>query len=120
MRKDETPEFIAFWNVWRPYARHTDGRGSARETFTKHVKAGADAQDIVDGARHFFRIMKEEDRKFVPLSSTWLNRGAYEDLAGQERAYLTRISANNSNAPGQSAREIYLAAELRRSERSFR
>lgn len=93
MHKDETPEFVHFWEkIWRKHARHTDGRGLARETFAKHVKAGADPQDIVDGAAYFFRTMKERDREFVPLSSTWINRQAYEDLAVSERQYQQRVA----------------------------
>lgn len=92
-KKDETPEFVEFWETcWKPHARHTDGRGLARETFAKHVKKGADPQDIIDGARYFFRSMKERDKEYVPLSSTWMNRSSYEDLAEQERAYQRRVA----------------------------
>lgn len=87
----DTTEFQTFWDVWRPHARHTDGRGLARETFAKHVRAGANPQDIIDGAKWFFRSMKERDREFVPLSSTWMNRGSFEDMAIQERDYQRRI-----------------------------
>ncbi|MGJ7039167.1 hypothetical protein J2Y63_002422 [Shinella sp. BE166] len=90
--RQEPEGFPAFWEIWRKHARHTDGRGLARETFAKHVKAGAEPQDIVDGATYFFRTIKERDREFVPLSSTWLNRGAYEDLAVSERQYQQRVS----------------------------
>ena len=92
MRKNEPEGFKEFWEeIWRPHARHTDGRGLAREAFAKHIKAGANAQDIIDGARYFFRTMKERDREFVPLSATWLNRGSYEDMAESERALQRRI-----------------------------
>lgn len=123
MNKARSPEpegFSEFWDIWRPRARHTDGRGLARDTFTKHVRAGANPQDIIDGARCFFRTMKDKDREFVPLSSTWMNRGAYEDMATLERAYQLRISATNQNAtPASNIREQFIASELRRSERSF-
>lgn len=89
---DETPEFCAFWDTWRPFARHTDGRGEAREVFFQHVRRGADPQDIVDGAKCFFRTMKEKDRDYVPLAATWLNKGAYEDLAIIERAHQQRMA----------------------------
>lgn len=93
IRKDESAEFIEFWEkVWRPHARHTDGRGAARDAFNKHVRTGADPQDIVDGARYFFRTMKERDREFVPLVASWLNRGAFEDTAEQERAHQARMA----------------------------
>lgn len=88
--RQEPEGFPEFWSIWRKHARHTDGRGLARETFAKHVKAGADPQDIIDGAAYFFRTMKERDREFVPLSSTWLNRQSFEDLAVSERQYQQR------------------------------
>lgn len=89
--RQEPEGFKEFWEqVWRPHARHTDGRGLAREAFARHIKSGAEPQDIIDGAKWFFRTMKERDREFVPLSATWLNRGAYEDLAIQYRANEAR------------------------------
>ena len=92
--KAAEPEgFAEFWDVWRPHARHTDGRGDARTTFSKHIKNGAEPADIIDGAKWFFRSMKEKDREFVPLASTWLNRGAYEDMAQQERSFQERVEA---------------------------
>lgn len=89
-KADETDEFREFWAMWQPKARHTDGRGLARETFFKHVSEGADPLDIVDGARWFLRGVK--DREYIPLSSTWLNREAYEDMAEQERGFQQRLS----------------------------
>ena len=91
-KADETPEFVAFWDTWRPHARHTDGRGEARDTFIQHVRAGADPRDLVDGAKCFLRTMTERDREYIPLASSWLNRRAYEDLAEQERAHQARIA----------------------------
>lgn len=86
--KKEHPAFIAFWeNHWRKHSRPTDGRKAARETFMKHVKEGADPQDIVDGAAWFIRNLKDSDKQFIPLASTWLNRGAYEDMCLLERDY---------------------------------
>ena len=99
-KADETPEFVEFWEgVWRSHARHTDGRGLARESFFYHVEEkGADPRDIVDGAKCFIRTMREKDRDFIPLSSSWLNRCAYEDLAEQERSYQERVAAAQSRA----------------------
>lgn len=97
MTKREEPEgFAEFWAVWRPYARHTDGRGLARDCYAKLIKNGADPADIVDGAKYFFRTMKDRDRDYVPLAATWLNRGAFEDMAVQERELQTRISERQS------------------------
>lgn len=85
--------FAEFWSVWLPHARHTDGRGLARETFRRHILNGAEPQDIIDGARWFLRSMTDRDRQYVPLSSTWLNREAYIDLCEKERAYQAREQA---------------------------
>jgi hypothetical protein len=97
--REEPEGFKEFWEqVWRPHARHTDGRGLAREAFARHIKAGACPQDIIDGARYFFRTMKERDKEFVPLSATWLNRGAYEDMAEAERALQQRVEQRQQAA----------------------
>ena len=101
MRKVNTPEpdgFAEFWAVWQPRMRHTDGRGDARECFRKHILMGADPRDIIDGATGFFRAMKEEDRKFVPLAASWLNKEAYTDWAAQERAYQAHIAAKSQQS----------------------
>jgi hypothetical protein len=89
-KKDETQEFVDFWTAWQPYARQTDGRGDARDTFFKHVWAGVDPRDIVDGAKCFLRTLKE--REYIPLAASWINKRAYEDLAIQERQHQQRIS----------------------------
>lgn len=91
MKKAEPPFFPDFWSLWRPHARKTDGRKLARETFAKHVRAGADPEDIVLGAAWFLRTMKERDREFIPLSSTWMNRGSYEDDCILERQRIAAM-----------------------------
>ncbi|QKV17839.1 hypothetical protein [Oricola thermophila] len=93
-KADETPEFVEFWEGpllpdgtrdrrkgWRSIARHTDGRGDARDAFLKHIEAGADGQDIADGGKWFIHNLKDGDRQYVPLVATWINRRAYEDGA---------------------------------------
>lgn len=109
-KADETPEFQTFWNIWRVHARNTDGRGLARDTFQKQVRAGANPQDIIDGALCFFRTMKEKDREFVPLSSTWLNRGSFEDLALIHREYQARVS---QKAQSDTPKREYVSEERR-------
>ena len=124
-KADETPEFVEFWeDVWRSHARHTDGRGDARDAFFDHVRAGAAPMDIVDGAKCFIRTMREKDRDFIPLVATWLNRGAYEDLAEQERTYQQRVTeakARNDNVvPMQQVdwdRRAQMAARARQAVR---
>lgn len=93
MRKVATPEpegFVEFWSIWQPMARHTDGRGLAREAYRKHILNGALPEDIIDGARWFMRGVK--DKQFVPLSATWLNREPWPDLCEQERTYQERVA----------------------------
>ncbi len=120
-KADEIPEFVEFWSAWKRFARHTDGRGDARDTFLQHVKFGVDARDILDGARYFLRTMKDKDREYIPLAASWINKRAYEDLAELERAYQAKYGASQENVVQmQPTREQYLAAELRRAERSFR
>lgn len=95
MKKVRIPEpegFAEFWSIWLPHARHTDGRGLARETFRRHLLNGAMPEDIIDGARWFLRSMTDRDRQYVPLASTWLNREAYIDLCEKERAYQDRLN----------------------------
>lgn len=112
MVRQEPEGFAEFWDVWRPYSRHTDGRGIARETFAKHIKNGACPRDIIQGARWFFHTMKERDRDYVPLCATWLNRGAYEDLAEQYRAYEAR-KAERQRAQEQSTNVVSIDPDRR-------
>ena len=102
--KQEPDGFADFWSLWRPNMRHTDGRKLARDTFAKLVSGGACPQDIVDGARYFLRNMKEREREFIPLSSTWLNRGAYEDFAESERAFQARQLIQQTAQPVQAVK----------------
>lgn len=110
MKKNESEFFVEFWNVWKPHQRKTDGRGLARDTFNKHVKNGADPRDIIDGAKCFFRTMKDKDREFVPLSQTWLNRESYADLAEQERAHQERLARVQTEQPARQERRVILSA----------
>ena len=120
-KADAPPDLVEFWNIWRPHMRSTDGRGDARDAFFKHIRAGVNPRDIVDGARYFLRTLRDRDREYIPLAASWLNKRAYEDLAEVERSYQLRVGASNSNvAQASPARAEYIAAELRRAERSFR
>lgn len=117
MTKPHAPEpdgFAEFWQVWLPVARRNDGRGLARETFRKHVSNGAAAQDIVDGARWYIRGLKERDRDFVPLASTWLNREAYVDLCQRERDYQDRLATRPDVVPLRPPKSAFLRNYERR------
>lgn len=117
-KADETPEFISFWNAWKPHARHTDGRGDARDCFLKHVRNGADPQDIVDGARWFLHTMKERDREFIPLAASWMGRRAYEDLAEAYRAHEARKAERTR--PADNVVQIPTISPERRQEMAAR
>lgn len=101
----EPQGFQTFWEMWRPHARKTDGRKLARETFAKHVRAGADPEDIVLGAAWFLRTMKERDREFIPLSSTWMNRGSYEDDCILERQRIEGLRQAERKAANTDIQE---------------
>ncbi len=109
VRTSEPAGFDLFWQQWRKIARHTDGRGLARETYRKHILNGVEPQDIIDGAAWFIRNLTERDKEYVPLSSTWLNRGSFEDSCEKERAFQAQLAAQPAKSsvvqfqPGQTA-----------------
>lgn len=81
-KKDETPEFIEFWQTWQKVKSEYDGRGLARDRFFYHIWwRGADPLDLVDGAKHYAANFKTGQLRL--LASNWLDRGSYED--GAER-----------------------------------
>lgn len=100
--KSEPEGFPEAWALWRPHMRKNDGRGEARAAFAKHIKSGASPADIIDGIRFYLRGLTEAERPYIPMFSTWVNRGAYEDGAIAEREYQQRIAeraAQASRAP---------------------
>lgn len=119
-KADETTEFKELWDkIWPAFKSPHDARALARDAFFRHVWwKDADPKDIVDAARYYVRTNKAGECRL--LLSNWLDRGFYEDLAALERAYQLRHGAGNSNIAQSSEREAYIAAELRRAERSFR
>jgi hypothetical protein len=92
----------------------------AREAFAKHVKAGACPQDIIDGAKYFFRTMKDKDRDYVPLSATWMNRGSYEDSAEAERALQQKLRERAVSQPNVIALQQPKESPERRAEMAAR
>lgn len=106
LREQEPEGFAEYWSVWQPISRHTDGRGLARETFRRHVLNGALPHDIIDGARWFIRSMKDRDREFIPLSSTWLNREAYLDGCHRERDYQRRLAETQERRASPSPKPV--------------
>lgn len=95
--RTEPEGFADFWSVWLPIKRRNDGRGEARTTFAKHLKLGANPQDIIDGARWYARNLPS-GYEYVPLAATWMNRGVWEDDCEKERAFQAVAAAKAAQA----------------------
>lgn len=91
--KQEPPLFAEFWACWRPFMRHSDGRGKARGPYHKQILAGADPQEILDGAKAYLRNLSERDRPYIPLASSWLHAESYADWFEIERKYQAQLAA---------------------------
>lgn len=113
-KADEIPEFVQFWDMWRPYARKTDGRGDARDTFLKYVRAGADPLDIVDGARWFLRTLSDADRAYIPLAASWIGKRAFEDMCELERRYQQSRTTPKPQEPESETNVVQIDPDRRR------
>lgn len=91
VREAEPEGFAEYWREWMPHRRKNDGRGEARAAYRKHILAGAEPADIIDGARAYLRSLTAAEKPYIPLAATWLNREAYADWCEQERAYQRRL-----------------------------
>lgn len=96
VREVEPEGFDTFWREWMPYRRKNDGRGEARAAYRKHILAGAEPQEIADGARAYLRSLTPREREYIPMAATWLNREAYADWAEQERAFQAAQEARQN------------------------
>ena len=97
IKEQEPTGFPEFWSSWRPFMRKNDGRGEARTTYRKHILAGAEPADIIDGAKAYLRSLTEREKPYIPLAATWLNREAYADWAEHEREYQKRLAERSTN-----------------------
>jgi hypothetical protein len=89
--KHESEEFKTFWAIWRPHRRHTDGRGDARDGFEKMVAKGANPQDIIDGAEWYLsHVLDDNERSYIPLAKTWINKEAWADYCDDKRDFEER------------------------------
>ena len=91
-REDMEAAFLSFWVLWRKHMRKTDGRGKARPAWQQMIEAGADAQDIIDGATWYLRNLSERDAPYIPLAASWLRSERWADDCEQERAYQQRVA----------------------------
>jgi hypothetical protein len=99
LRTIDPEGFAEFWNCWRPHMRRTDGRIDACDGYRKHILAGAEPADIIDGARAFLRdwsSLPKDEQKFIPLAKTWLNKGSYLDWCEKERDFQRRLSERSN------------------------
>jgi len=94
---NEPDGFSTFWDLWKAHQRKSDGRGKARPAYKQMIEAGHDPQDIIDGARWYLRnLTSEEDKKFIPLASSWLRSERFADECDKERAFQRKL-AERSN-----------------------
>jgi len=73
--------FERFCSVY-PKRAGGDGRAKAREIFDRHLKAGVDPEQIIEGARRYAGVMASGDQvgtRFVKQKTAWLNQRCWED-----------------------------------------
>lgn len=90
--------FTTFWLIWRKHMRKTDGRGKARPAWNQMIEAGADPQDIIDGASWYLRNMSERDAPYIPLASSWLRSERWADDCEKERESQARQAEQQDRA----------------------
>lgn len=76
----DTEEFDRFW---RAYPRRI-GKGQARKAWATALKRGADPEVIIERAGRFTALRGNEDPKFTPHPSTWLNGERWDDVPDPE------------------------------------
>lgn len=75
-RQDQTSDqFETFWKV---YPRK-EGKKKARENFARAVKAGADPQDIVAGAKRYAAAVDGTEARFIKWAQGWLTEERWTD-----------------------------------------
>src|SRR5271166_6432383 len=85
--------FDRFWSV---YPKRTGGnpKSVARQKFDRAVKAGADPEHIIFGAKAYAaEARKAVGTEFIAMASTWLNQRRWEDyeLISREVVPLMRV-----------------------------
>jgi 5-methylcytosine-specific restriction endonuclease McrA len=69
------PEFEEFYAT---YPRHV-GRKAAEKAWLKAIKDGADAPEILAGAKRYADERRGQDPRFTKYPASWLNGGHWED-----------------------------------------
>jgi hypothetical protein len=105
MTQDE--QFAAFW---KSYPRRIS-KGAARKAFAKAIKKTT-LENMLKAITEY--VAKKPDKIDYKHAATWLNGECWDDEWEPEQARVSLTSA-----PRFNSREEYLAAELRRAERSF-
>lgn len=76
-------DFIRFWEA---YPRRI-GKGQARKAWATAIKRGADPEAIVEAAGRFTAARGNQDPKFTPHPSTWLNGERWGDAPEPQPAH---------------------------------
>lgn len=72
-------KFDEFWAAYPE--RHGNPKEPARLKFQAAIKAGADPDDIIRGARNYASFMQRDgkDSKYIAHAKTWLNEKRWND-----------------------------------------
>lgn len=84
-RNDPPPEHPLFAEFWSAYPRR-EGKGKAREAFTKAVDNGASPTILVSAAGRFaaHHLRLKTETKYIAMPTTWLNQERWEDDYGND------------------------------------
>lgn len=104
-----TKQFEIFW---ASYPRKI-AKGSAREAFLKAIKR-ATLEKMLDAITRY--VANKPEKIDFKYPATWLNQECWDDEWEPQQAAVKR---SLTTAVRHQTREEYLAAELRRAERSF-
>lgn len=79
-RSDGAPAEAEFAEFWTAYPRREAKKG-ARASFTKAVKGGTPAADLIGAAQRYAAYVAAvgREREKIKLPTTWLNQGCWDD-----------------------------------------
>jgi len=80
-QKGYSPEFEKFWQAWPGRGDASDPKKPAGMIFERHVKNGADPEDMIAGARTLAAKQKASgaEPRFNPMAQTWINQERWQD-----------------------------------------